>query len=92
MDPRRAATAVAIPRIVEALRERGFHFVTIQDMAQPCPAGATPVAGTPLAGIAGAVTFGTPLDDCDSPSTPTPNDPHPCRPPERDPALRRERG
>jgi peptidoglycan/xylan/chitin deacetylase (PgdA/CDA1 family) len=38
------ATAVAIPRIVEALRERGYHFVTIQDMAQPCPAGTTPVA------------------------------------------------
>jgi peptidoglycan/xylan/chitin deacetylase (PgdA/CDA1 family) len=41
------ATAVAIPWIVEALRERGYHFVTIQDMAQPCPAGATPVAATP---------------------------------------------
>jgi peptidoglycan/xylan/chitin deacetylase (PgdA/CDA1 family) len=41
------ATAVAIPWIVEELRERGYHFVTIQDMAQPCPAGATPVAATP---------------------------------------------
>ena len=41
------ATAVAIPWIVEALRERGYQFVTIQEMAQPCPAGATPVAVTP---------------------------------------------
>ena len=45
----RQATAVAIPWIVEALRERGYQFVTIQDMAQPCPAGATPVAATPQA-------------------------------------------
>ena len=50
------ATAVAIPWIVKALRERGYHFVTIQDMAQPCPAGATPVAGTPQAGIATPAT------------------------------------
>jgi hypothetical protein len=48
------ATAVAIPRIVEALRERGYHFVTIQDMAQPCPAGATPVPATPLSAAAAA--------------------------------------
>jgi len=46
------ATAVAIPRIVEALKERGYQFVTIQDMAQPCPAGATPVPATPLSGSA----------------------------------------
>ena len=44
------ATAVAIPWIVEALQERGFQFVTIQDMAQPCPAGATPVAASPPGG------------------------------------------
>ena len=50
------ATAVAIPRIVEALRERGYQFVTIQDMAQPCPAGATPVPATPLTGSATPAT------------------------------------
>ena len=46
------STAVAIPWIVEALRERGYHFVTIQDMAQPCPAGVATVPATPLAGSA----------------------------------------
>jgi peptidoglycan/xylan/chitin deacetylase (PgdA/CDA1 family) len=51
------ATAVALPQIVEALRERGFQFVTIPDMAQPCPAGATPVAATPQGG---ATTGSTP--------------------------------
>jgi peptidoglycan/xylan/chitin deacetylase (PgdA/CDA1 family) len=50
------ATAVAIPWIVEALRERGYHFVTIQDMAQPCPAGVTPVAATPQAAATPAAT------------------------------------
>jgi peptidoglycan/xylan/chitin deacetylase (PgdA/CDA1 family) len=41
------STAVALPWIVEALRERGYQFVTIQNMAQPCGA-ATPVpAATP---------------------------------------------
>ena len=54
-----ASTAVAIPWIVEDLRERGFQFVTIQDMAQPCgaatpvpatPGAATPASGTPTAG------------------------------------------
>ena len=50
------ATAVAIPRIVEALRERGYQFVTIPDMAQPCPAGATPVAATPQGGATTAAT------------------------------------
>lgn len=53
------STAVALPRIVEALRERGFQFVTIQEMAQPCdaatpvpatPGAATPATGTPSAG------------------------------------------
>jgi peptidoglycan/xylan/chitin deacetylase (PgdA/CDA1 family) len=48
------STAVALPRIVEDLRERGFKFVTIQDMAQPCgmatPVPATPSAATPAAG------------------------------------------
>jgi hypothetical protein len=50
------ATAVAIPRIVDALRARGYQFVTIQDMAQPCPAGATPVPATPLSGATAATT------------------------------------
>jgi hypothetical protein len=50
------ATAVAIPWIVEALRERGYHFVTIQDMAQPCPAGVAPAAATPRAGSALSAT------------------------------------
>ena len=44
------STAVAIPWIVEALRERGYQFVTIQEMAQPCPPAATPVLATPLSG------------------------------------------
>lgn len=37
------STAVALPWIVRDLKARGFQFVTIQDMAQPCAA-ATPVA------------------------------------------------
>ena len=44
------ATAVALPWIVEALRDRGYQFVTIQEMAQPCPPAATPGPATPLAG------------------------------------------
>lgn len=44
------ATAVAIPRIVVALKEKGYHFVTIPDLAQPCPAGVTSVPATPLSG------------------------------------------
>lgn len=38
------STAVAIPWIVEDLKKQGYQFVTIQDMAQPCPPAATPVA------------------------------------------------
>jgi peptidoglycan-N-acetylglucosamine deacetylase len=53
------ATAVAIPRIVEALKERGYHFVTIPDMAQPCPAGVTPVTATPVSGSATPATPAT---------------------------------
>jgi hypothetical protein len=49
------STAVALPRIVEELRDRGFQFVTIQDMAQPCDA-ATPVAATPNAATPAAGT------------------------------------
>jgi peptidoglycan/xylan/chitin deacetylase (PgdA/CDA1 family) len=45
------STAIAIPWIVKALREQGYQFVTIPDMAQPCPAGVTPVPATPLSGI-----------------------------------------
>jgi peptidoglycan/xylan/chitin deacetylase (PgdA/CDA1 family) len=41
------STAVAIPRIVTDLQARGFTFVSIPDMAQPCGA-ATPVASTPV--------------------------------------------
>lgn len=37
------SSAVAIPWIVSDLKEQGFTFVTIQEMAQPCGA-ATPVA------------------------------------------------
>ncbi len=44
------ATAVALPWIVEALQKQGYQFVTIQDMAQPCPPAATPGPTTPLAG------------------------------------------
>lgn len=47
------STAVAIPWIVESLRSKGFTFVTVQDMAQPCGA-ATPVPANlePLSGHA----------------------------------------
>jgi hypothetical protein len=51
------STAVAIPRIVKDLKARGFQFVTVQDMAQPCGA-ATPVPATP--GTASPVTASTP--------------------------------
>lgn len=41
------STAIALPWLVENLRNKGFTFVTIQDMAQPCgapiPEEATPV-------------------------------------------------
>jgi peptidoglycan/xylan/chitin deacetylase (PgdA/CDA1 family) len=50
------ATAVAIPRIVEALRDQGYHFVSIPDMAQPCPAGDTPVSATPPGGATTAAS------------------------------------
>jgi hypothetical protein len=43
------STAVALPWIVRDLKQQGFQFVTIQDMAQPCGA-ATPVpAASPSA-------------------------------------------
>jgi peptidoglycan/xylan/chitin deacetylase (PgdA/CDA1 family) len=45
------STAVAIPRIVADLKKKGFTFVTIPDMAQPCSA-ATPVASTPASASA----------------------------------------
>jgi hypothetical protein len=50
------ASAVAIPWIVEALREQGYQFVTIQDMAQPCPPAATPGPVAPLTGTPAAAT------------------------------------
>jgi peptidoglycan/xylan/chitin deacetylase (PgdA/CDA1 family) len=40
------STAVAVRWIVEDLKERGYRFVTIQEMAQPCGAG-TPVPSAP---------------------------------------------
>jgi peptidoglycan-N-acetylglucosamine deacetylase len=50
------ATAVAIPWIVDELRKQGYHFVTVPDMAQPCPAGATPVSATPQVGATAVAT------------------------------------
>ena len=50
------ATAVALPWIVEGLRKQGYQFVTIQDMAQPCPPPPTPAPATPLAGTPTTVT------------------------------------
>ena len=42
------ATAVALPWVVDRLLEKGYTFVTVADMAQPCaPAGAPPA--TPAA-------------------------------------------
>lgn len=33
------STGVALPWIIESLRERGYRFVTVPEMAVPCPAG-----------------------------------------------------
>jgi peptidoglycan-N-acetylglucosamine deacetylase len=41
------STAVALPRIVQDLQDQGYQFVTIPDMAQPCPK-ATPVPASPI--------------------------------------------
>ncbi|MCC6314342.1 MAG: polysaccharide deacetylase family protein [Thermomicrobiales bacterium] len=41
------STAVAIPWIVERLRAKGYSFVTVPDMALPCPSGVVGVAPTP---------------------------------------------
>ncbi len=38
------STAVALPWIVERLRAKGYRFVTVPEMAQPC---ANPAAGSP---------------------------------------------
>jgi peptidoglycan/xylan/chitin deacetylase (PgdA/CDA1 family) len=46
------STAVAIPWIVSDLKEQGFQFVTVQDMAGPClpatPVAAEQAASTPV--------------------------------------------
>lgn len=42
------STAVAIPRIVDALKQDGFTFVTIPDMAQPCDAAVPATTPPPL--------------------------------------------
>ena len=44
------STVAALPRIVADLKKQGYQFVTIQDMAQPCPK-ATPVPpASPVSG------------------------------------------
>jgi peptidoglycan/xylan/chitin deacetylase (PgdA/CDA1 family) len=46
------STVVAVPWIVERLRAKGFSFVTVSDVARPCPSGlpsATPAGATPAA-------------------------------------------
>ena len=45
------STAVAVRWIVRDLRERGYRFVTIQEMAQPCGT-ATPVPSSPATPVA----------------------------------------
>lgn len=38
------STALALPRLIDDLRARGFQFVTIGEMLRPCETAATPVA------------------------------------------------
>ncbi len=58
------STAIALPWLVENLRNKGFTFVTIQDMAQPCgvpvPEKATPAAATAVPGASPVVPSATP--------------------------------
>lgn len=58
------STAIALPWLVENLRNEGFTFVTIQDMAQPCgapiPEKSTPVAATAAQNASPVVPSGTP--------------------------------
>lgn len=58
------STAIALPWLVENLRNKGFTFVTIQDMAQPCgapiPEPSTPAAATAVQSASPVVPSGTP--------------------------------
>lgn len=58
------STAIALPWLVENLRNKGFTFVTIQDMAQPCgapiPEASTPAAATAVQSASPVVPSGTP--------------------------------
>lgn len=58
------STAIALPWLVENLRNKGFTFVTIQDMAQPCgapiPEKSTPAPVTAAQAASPVVPSGTP--------------------------------
>jgi peptidoglycan/xylan/chitin deacetylase (PgdA/CDA1 family) len=58
------STAIALPWLVENLRDKGFTFVTIQDMAQPCgapiPQKSTPAAATAVQSASPVVPSATP--------------------------------
>lgn len=58
------STAIALPWLVENLRNKGFTFVTIQDMAQPCgapiPEKSTPAATTAAQAASPVVPSSTP--------------------------------
>ena len=58
------STAIALPWLVENLRNKGFTFVTIQDMAQPCgapiPDESTPAAASAAQSASPVVPSGTP--------------------------------
>jgi peptidoglycan/xylan/chitin deacetylase (PgdA/CDA1 family) len=58
------STAIALPWLVENLRNKGFTFVTVQDMAQPCgapiPEKSTPAAATAVQRASPVVPSGTP--------------------------------
>ncbi|MFN8664721.1 MAG: polysaccharide deacetylase family protein [Thermomicrobiales bacterium] len=58
------STAIALPWLVENLRNKGFTFVTIQDMAQPCgapiPQKSTPAAATAVQSASPVVPSATP--------------------------------
>ncbi len=41
------STAVAIPWIVDRLQAKGYEFVTVAEMASPCPPSAPPATATP---------------------------------------------
>jgi peptidoglycan/xylan/chitin deacetylase (PgdA/CDA1 family) len=58
------STAIALPWLVENLRNKGFTFVTIQDMAQPCgapiPKKSTPASATAVQRASPVVPSATP--------------------------------